>query len=266
MIFPSYKSPEEFLDELEITSPNEIDVEALAFMCGAVVVYEPLKGCEAYLVATGTNRAIITVNDRSLRARQRFSVAHELGHWMRDRGQTAFCKKDLFTSSWYGEGREARANRYAKELLLPEKMFAPLTKNQSVDYATVEALAAVFGTSLTATALRLVELGPTPSFLICSKYSRYNTEPARIIWYSLKDSWNRPRPKYTMSSEAAAYELCLDEELHIANGTVQASAWFDHPQAQGFEIRESSFRINCNMILTLLSWEYDDWDTREHQD
>ena len=84
-----FGSADQLIEELGIAEPNEIDIEAIAQYCGATIVYESLKGCEARILGTDT-RAIITVNSDSPRARQRFSGGHELGHWMRDRGKAAF--------------------------------------------------------------------------------------------------------------------------------------------------------------------------------
>ena len=55
-----YKSPSKVLDELGITEPDEIDIEAIAQYCGALIVYEKLEGCAARILGNG-NEAIITV-------------------------------------------------------------------------------------------------------------------------------------------------------------------------------------------------------------
>ena len=55
---------ERLLQELGVTSPNEIDLEAIAFHLNATVKYRQLDGCEARIVGAG-NRAVITVNNSS---------------------------------------------------------------------------------------------------------------------------------------------------------------------------------------------------------
>lgn len=252
-----YKSPELLLEELEITEPNEIDVEAIAYSQGALVIYEPLQKCEAYTLSKDTNNAVIVVNDKSIRSRQRFSVAHELGHWMRDRNISAFCEKKSYTESWYGKGSETLANQYAKDLLLPRSMFAPLAKNLPVTFESVRKLAELFGTSLTATALRLTELGSCPAVIVFSKFSRAAVDdPAQRIWYfkgtdvaaDLDLHWK-------MNDRALAYEIRIDDEKHEVSGDIDAAAWFIVPEDQTVTLHEESIRINCNFILTMLSWE-----------
>jgi hypothetical protein len=153
-----YKSPAALLEELGVSEPQDIKIEAIAEYCDATIVYEPLKGCEARILGHG-ERAIITVNSASLRERQRFSGAHELGHWMRDRGKIAFaCAEMVFAAEWGEENPEARANRYAADLLLPPPLFSRRAKNREMTFATVRDLAKDFQTSLTATAIRLVTI------------------------------------------------------------------------------------------------------------
>ena len=69
-----------------IDSPDDVDLEVMAFFCGARVKYRDLTSCAARIVGKD-NRAIITVDRRTSFERQRFSIAHELGHWVQDRGQ-----------------------------------------------------------------------------------------------------------------------------------------------------------------------------------
>jgi hypothetical protein len=55
---------ERLLQELGITEPKEIDLEAIAYHVGAHVRRQPLDGCEARIIGCG-DRAIITVKARS---------------------------------------------------------------------------------------------------------------------------------------------------------------------------------------------------------
>lgn len=78
-----YRTPFEILNDLGITEPGDIDIEAIAEDCGATIRYQPLSGCAARIMGY-KNRAIITIDEDTPRPRQRFSAGHELGHWMRD--------------------------------------------------------------------------------------------------------------------------------------------------------------------------------------
>src|SRR6185369_4279430 len=85
----SYRTPLAILQELGITEPDEIDIEAVAHYCRATIQYKPLEGCQARIIGYG-DRAIIAVSNSEQRPRQRFSAGHELGHWMRDHNSISF--------------------------------------------------------------------------------------------------------------------------------------------------------------------------------
>ena len=39
-------SPEQILSLLGITEPDDLDIEAIAYACGATILPQPLSGCE----------------------------------------------------------------------------------------------------------------------------------------------------------------------------------------------------------------------------
>src|SRR5271156_2820621 len=84
---------EKLVADFGITSPEDLDVEAFAFDARLEVEYQELQGCEATLVGF-ENRAIATVRPSAVLGRQRFSIAHELGHWMMHRGRSFRCRVD----------------------------------------------------------------------------------------------------------------------------------------------------------------------------
>src|SRR5262245_49053746 len=137
-----FRTAAELLRELGISTPDEIDIEAIAFHCGATIRYRPLTGCAARIVGNG-NKAIITVDSHSTRARQRFSAAHELGHWMHDRRKASFsCEEAQFIREWSASNPESRANRYASDVLLPVTIFKPKAQAfRAMDFNIVRQLA-----------------------------------------------------------------------------------------------------------------------------
>ena len=248
-----YRAPQILLDELGITDPEDIDIEAIGEYIGATVVYERLKGCEARIVGTN-RRAIITVDQDSPRARQRFSVGHELGHWMHDRGTVAFaCNTDKVSGPWHElHDAEARANRYAANLLLPTKMFKPraaVARNMVFD--TVRSLSAIFGTSITATAIRLVEHGPFPAMLVCN-------DKERRKWFvrgpDLPESlWPIDSP----GGNTIAYDLLHGTPTH-SPADVYADQWLARTERYSYSLREDSIRGPADQVLSLLWWVNED--------
>ncbi|MCP1675644.1 Zn-dependent peptidase ImmA (M78 family) [Natronocella acetinitrilica] len=110
---------EQLLQSLGVTQPQEIDLEAIAYDQGAIVKYRPLEGCEARIVGFG-ERAIITVDNRALPSRVRFSTAHELGHWQNHRGRSLICRaEDIGNARRRALDPERIADNYAADWTSP---------------------------------------------------------------------------------------------------------------------------------------------------
>lgn len=245
-----YRSPTALLRELGITEPEDIKIEAIAESCNATVVYEPLKGSAARIIGFG-DRAFITVDSQSRRERQRFSAGHELGHWMLDRGRVAsfVCIEQVFATEWNSDNPERRANRYATDLLLPEFMFTPRARNLEITFETVRRLAAIFQTSLTATAIRLVELGSFPAIVVC------HTSQQRRWFVRGQDVPNAIRLREKPGAYTAAYDLLQGSAINEGPTDVQADGWITHPDSRRYLLREDSIKIGDYYVLSLLWWK-----------
>lgn len=249
-MIPAGTSPDNVLNLLGITEPGDLDIEAIAFACGATILKEPLTGCEANIIGSG-DKAIITVNSTSIPGRQRFSAGHELGHWMKDRGQSAFgCSKTQISSAWAGNNPETRANRFASDLLLPLSMFVPLAKGRPITLETVAYLTTVFKMSRTATAIRLVNHGSFPSMLI-----RY--ESGQRKWF-IPSGDEIPRslfPAERPQPNSIAADLIADKQSDSKSGDVRADRWFDRDRANEYYVRESCFKTGADSMTVILWWE-----------
>lgn len=260
MTLNTYRAPANLLNALGIKEPQEINIEAIAQHCGATIVYESLEGCEARIIGFA-ERAIITVNQSSQRGRQRFSGAHELGHWIWDRGKAAFaCTEVSLFAEWGKENQEQRANRYAADLLLPEFMFRPKAFRRDITFCTVEELGEQFQTSLTATAIRLVEFGSFPAIVVC-------TEDGKRRWF-VRGPGIPERLWPLESPRAGTIASDLHKRKRWDKGPVEvyADQWFSYPGASRHGLTEDSIRITSELVLSLLWWkderplvEMDEW-------
>ncbi|WP_236858334.1 ImmA/IrrE family metallo-endopeptidase [Cereibacter sphaeroides] len=90
-------------------------------MQGRRCVTSPLTA--ARHASSANDKAIITVNSRSPAARQRFSIAHELGHWHHHRGQCLMCRVEDYHprtgTSREADGRWIRGRPPDAELPVP---------------------------------------------------------------------------------------------------------------------------------------------------
>ena len=133
-------------------------------------------GVDAMLVPLPDGYSII-INQKASYERQRFSFAHELGHVM-----LLASEPTLGTSARYRSSSSATKNRKAEErlcdaiaaeLLMPEETFTREVMKPGRSLRHLPQLASLFGTSLTATAIRYWELLPEPCHLIKWRSSTY---------------------------------------------------------------------------------------------
>lgn len=187
---------------------------------------------------------MITVNVEVNRGRQRFSAAHELGHWLRDAGQVALlCQPEsAFDSS--GPNPETRANEYASELLLPRFMFEQRCANKPITFESVATLADAFQTSVTATAIRLVELGSFPAILVCTQGKKLWFRQGPEVPTSL---WPHAPGKTTFAADV------VRGTATSGSGNVYVDEWLSGAESR-HSVHEDSCRIGDESVLTLLWW------------
>ena len=238
---------EKLLQSLGVTDPCDIDLDVIALDQGAIVKYRPLNGCEARIVGYG-DHAIITVDDRHLQSRMRFSTAHELGHWHNHRGRSLICRSDEIGDPQRSPTDPERvADGYAADLLLPRYLFVPLVNALgTTTFENLETLTMKFSTSITATAIRLVEYGPEPSMLVCHgpKGRKWFNRPQHI-----PERWF---PQDYLDSDSYAFHVLFGDARRSRRALTGADAWFDRDGADRFELYEQSFQVADDEILTLL--------------
>jgi Zn-dependent peptidase ImmA (M78 family) len=103
---------------------------------------------------------------------QRFSVAHELGHYFLPSHPFAIFAKSERHYSRAGfvsvDRYELEADTFAASLLMPEDLFKDAMSEFDLGLVGIESLAAMCNTSLTATAIRYAELMDKPVGVIIS--------------------------------------------------------------------------------------------------
>jgi hypothetical protein len=237
---------ERLLRELGITEPAEIDLEAIAFHVGARVRKRALTGCEAHILGCA-DRAIITVNKNSSPRRRRFSIAHELGHWCHHRGKTLICRADDYRPR-DAMSPEKVADSYAADLVMPRYLFQPCARRYGrLNFDAVVKLADSFETSLTATAIRLVDLDHSPAFVI-------SHGPGGRNWFSRAPSVPRRWfPRDDLDPESFAFGILFGGQADDpVPRKIGADAWFDRSEAERYIVYEQTVRISKTDVLSLI--------------
>lgn len=114
------------LKELNIkTAP--VDVEQVAANLGVAIRFEPAEdNLSGFLVRDIKNhKAVIGVNETHSQVRQRFTIAHELGHFLLHEGEQLYVDRGVqinLRDEAASQGtilEEKEANLFAAELLMP---------------------------------------------------------------------------------------------------------------------------------------------------
>lgn len=247
------------LKKLSIKSPNDLrDLEVLAYYRGALVRYGSLSGSEARLSVVGT-KAIITISDKALNPhRQRFSIAHELGHLemhRTDSGVAICTERDL--NEWGRKTRNAEqeANIFAAAFLLPKSFFEPLCDEEDPSLDFISQLAQRFQASLTATALRYIKFCPEPIAVVYS-------QEGRIRWASRSSSFQELNvyiERNVRLDPLSNASRVASNIRHQSAKRVPASAWF--AKGKHFDdalITEHSWYMAWNDAILTLLWVDDD--------
>lgn len=241
---------EALIADLGINRPGELDVEAIAFDSTVEVVYEAMAGCEASLVGY-RDRAIATINPSGVRGRERFSVAHELGHWHLHRGRSFKCRVDD-TSGNLASNRilEKEADSFASHLLMPRPLFNPVIA--SLGKPTFQQLTRVardFETSVMATTLRLANINTLPVIVACyDRDGRRWAVPAGDI----PRGW---RLNEKLDDDTFTYDLLHQGKECRGLAKQPADAWFENDEADKYEVQEQCIGSTADTALVLLYLE-----------
>ena len=149
-----------------------IDVDELAAELGITVVLRAFEDADVSGMLFRGEQEVIGVNSAHSRRRQRFTIAHEIGHHVLHPGRELILDAPVRvnfrdrTSSMATDREEIEANAFAAVLLMPEPMVRqeldrlPADTRRDPD-ATAGALADRFDVSTTAMGFRLINLGLT---------------------------------------------------------------------------------------------------------
>lgn len=245
---------EVLLQHLGISQPSDIDLEVIAWHLGLKVKYRELTSCEARIVAMG-DRGIVTIDNRKLPERQRFSLGHELGHWHHHRGKCLICRSDEI-GGWGGKAidPERVADGYASDLLMPWYLFkSALRTTKRPTLSFLRELKATFGVSLTAAAFRIIDSDHFPMMLII------HGEKRRRMFRASRSVPSRWFPKDELDQDSQAFDMLYGKAQERSQPIkIGADAWFDRHDADRYDIFEQSFALPGNEVATLLMFEDED--------
>lgn len=237
------------LKKYGVTRPDEIDLEAIAYLEGIEIRESNLKGAEAWLVRAGRCGIIRIRNDVRVVGRRRFSIGHELGHW---RCHPSLSQEWVCSTGdihgYRGSNVEIEANTFSSELLMPNSLFRPYCQKFALGFHLIDKLASIFQTSRVATAIRAVEETKEQAVLVVSDGETVN-------WCRCSDSARRyfvPRGT-PLHPETRAWLATLENTEEMAK--IDPEVWFpDLDNLHRIEVFEGScFIESFGTVITLIS-------------
>ena len=161
--------------------------------------------------------------------RTRFTLAHELGHYFIDEHRRALEAGRVRPHGSICDFEspvevELEADCFAASLLLPTSAVAPAVRGKARGLGGVVSLVAKFNTSITATAMRYLDVDPHPCVVIRWGLDGY-------AWKRLSESAYRAGLRKTVQDTAALPRGCATAKVMAgsakleSNGTTKA-AWF----------------------------------------
>lgn len=157
----------QILDEFDV-SELPVPIISIAEKIGLKIFNYDLGENISGALVIDNGQGIIGINPIESTVRQRFTVAHELGHYILHKNdESLFVDKDfkvLFRNQESSSGeikREQDANAFAAAILMPQKLLAEIIKNMSIDLtdeSSIKDLAKMFDVSATAMTYRILNL------------------------------------------------------------------------------------------------------------
>lgn len=247
--FDKLSAPEHLLWSHGVRKPEHIDLEAIASAKGARVIYRRLDGCAARLVAAG-DQAVISVSLDDNLGRRRFSLGHELAHWLRDAKRASFkcTSADIGPQNAEAKSVEADANSFASQLILPDYLVWPWAGERRVSLDLAQALGNAFQASLTASALKLTQRSKGPTAVVCH-------DQRRLKWS--RRSLNFSTDFFILNElhqDTDAFDMAFGTTKGLSRPKREsASRWISGPGTYRMDVWSQSIKLPEGAILTMLT-------------
>jgi Zn-dependent peptidase ImmA (M78 family) len=252
--------------------PIPVPVEAIARALDITGIRAlETEGFEGGLITyADKSEGIVLVNMRSQPQRQRFTVGHELGHfvspWHKPKhGNQFLCTADdmrRLTANKHdrAEVMEVEANRFAAELLLPKEPFRKdLRRLASPDMEHILRLARKYDISREATGRRYVELHDEPCAILFSHDARLRYACRSRDFPFLDIQKGDPLPATSLSAQSRADQGEISDWVEI-----DAGIWLATDQARRHgTVLEQTLAQRGGFRMTLLTLEAEESDEDE---
>ena len=141
VVFVQKVTPKQLISKYKTNNPQEIAQEL-----GIIILFEPLGEINGYY-NTAFRQKFIHINNILVEAKQKFTIAHELGHaLLHPKANTPFLRDNTLFSI---NKLEIEANKFAVDLLITDEAI------DEVKHLTLDQMANYFGINKNLIKLRL---------------------------------------------------------------------------------------------------------------
>lgn len=242
----------------ELKLIGRIEPFEIAKRLGVPVYNEDLDEIDGCLLKKADNKRIL-INKNILHLnRQRFTLAHELGHLQIKSHTEKMYRCSASDIQRYRGVKliENEANDFASELLLPEADVQSIVRKRRLSMDLVKDISEDYGISLTATALKIIKVCPDRGAVVLS-------ENGQIKWSFESKSFGYEVRKTKLHEYTYAYDYFNKSSLPDSPQRVLAYAWLGNARDRNQTLLEESIAIySLGMVLTLIYTE----DSEELED
>lgn len=240
---------------------GQVNPELIAEKSGITYNYGEYGDCFDGLLEHDSGEFHVYLNTQAIRSsentRLRFSFAHELGHYFIDDHRNALKKGKSLHKSYYRFSQksivETEADYFATNLLMPFNRFQKRVKQtKKFDFSLIENLSKEYGTSLSATLLRFIEVDAHPIMVVFSKNNiieRYWKSNDFQYKYFLEHS-SKKLPPLTVAGDYFNHGIkCENTE------SVDACEWFSsYRDIRGIKLYEKCIYPTYNNTVISILW------------
>lgn len=252
----SYSLPKikanELLNELGVTDPKDLsDLEGICHSQNIDLKFEDLDTSEGRIIFGKENATIIVKKNEKYPQRERFTIAHELGHYFLHKkllDDKTCSTRDMYSWSGKNQDIESEANEFAGNFLIPAQFLKPMVEGELVSYEMADTISKHFGSSLTSSILRHLEVTKYATAVI------FYTSQRSLLYRrskAMEDMFLHPAypnlSKWTEASKCTTYI-----ENPKANIIIPES-WFDI-NLDKYTVREqANFFPNIGMGISIIT-------------
>lgn len=217
-----------------------------------------IDGCEGMLVRNPKDTAEwgIFYNGKTSSERRRFTIAHELGHFILHRGQRqnfSCDKESVYSGIDTIRLIEREADDFASNLLMPGDLLREWISNQSIDLHVLSAIAKRFQVSFEALCIRFIKFTTQRAILVYwdNGYLKYEWRSSSAVKTRIRIRRNGD-PQEPLPGTLAA-DASIEQEWDGAE--MSAAIWCAEEEAH-MKLREFKHSYGArDRVLTLLILE-----------